>query len=449
MENPDLHLSMGMKHDQKGVCKRKIDPTALESMILMPSNVILSFDGVDIANDGTGRLAHMDSEKQRLVKDIYQLANLGVRLLDSNDKDVIIQELVKSSISVENVMTFENGGDVILRYQGRLCVPEVDGLQERSFTEAHELSWVDHLPLIEFAYNNICHTSIGMAPFEDLYGRRCRSPISWFKVREIRLFYPNLVHQAMEKVKIDVESGHSMDLLGYLWVQRYFCFSCVMIGNFWLFMTQLKVARVELIPQPLTDYKPIFNTCEAKRDVTKEYCEVASHSQVDVVGGLPKGELHEPYLCDTLSIVRLKEDPILVVSKQALVDPIDDKIDFSRTNDLCPSSARTSDLNKVSLPCTKSIHTLVDLCENKTDSETKTESETETLGSSYLTDMPLLSLRGPTSTPNWEGVNTVPRVKPPHLPSSSRYDVFHPPSSNRCDVSTYAGYVVLEHKDRI
>ncbi|PHT65775.1 hypothetical protein T459_30200 [Capsicum annuum] len=68
MENPDLHLSMGMKHDQKGVCKRKIDPTALESMILMPSNVILSFDGVDIANDGTVLLSGNNSHVDDLTK---------------------------------------------------------------------------------------------------------------------------------------------------------------------------------------------------------------------------------------------------------------------------------------------------------------------------------------------------------------------------------------------
>ncbi|XP_070015658.1 uncharacterized protein [Nicotiana sylvestris] len=41
-----------------------------------------------------------------------------------------------------------------------------------------------------------------MAPFEALYGRRCRSPIGWFKVGEVELIGPYLIHQAMEKVKI-------------------------------------------------------------------------------------------------------------------------------------------------------------------------------------------------------------------------------------------------------
>ncbi|XP_050223890.1 protease Do-like 9 [Mercurialis annua] len=58
MENPDLRKAMGMKHDQKGVRIRRIDPTALESKVLKPSDIILSFDGVDIANDGTVPFRH-------------------------------------------------------------------------------------------------------------------------------------------------------------------------------------------------------------------------------------------------------------------------------------------------------------------------------------------------------------------------------------------------------
>ncbi|KAL7161597.1 hypothetical protein ACSBR2_042127 [Camellia fascicularis] len=53
MENPDMRISMGMKPDQKGVRIRRIDPTAPESEVLNPSDIILSFDGVDVANDGT------------------------------------------------------------------------------------------------------------------------------------------------------------------------------------------------------------------------------------------------------------------------------------------------------------------------------------------------------------------------------------------------------------
>ncbi|KAH0754464.1 hypothetical protein KY290_024734 [Solanum tuberosum] len=72
----------------------------------------------------------------------------------------------------------------------RACVLELKG------------SWDDHLPLIEFAYNNNYHSSIGMAPFEALYGRRCRSPVGWFEVGEVSLLGPDLVMEALEKVKM-------------------------------------------------------------------------------------------------------------------------------------------------------------------------------------------------------------------------------------------------------
>ncbi|KAK6928288.1 PDZ domain [Dillenia turbinata] len=58
MENPDLRMSMGMGPDQKGVRIRRIEPTAPESHVLKPSDIILSFDGVNIANDGTVSFRH-------------------------------------------------------------------------------------------------------------------------------------------------------------------------------------------------------------------------------------------------------------------------------------------------------------------------------------------------------------------------------------------------------
>jgi len=48
-------------------------------------------------------------------------------------------------------------------------------------------NWDHHLPLAEFAYNNSYHSSIEMAPYEALYGRRCRTPICWDEVGERRL----------------------------------------------------------------------------------------------------------------------------------------------------------------------------------------------------------------------------------------------------------------------
>ncbi|GJR28312.1 putative reverse transcriptase domain-containing protein [Tanacetum coccineum] len=67
--------------------------------------------------------------------------------------------------------------------------PETDGKSERTIQTLEDMlracviyfgkGWVDHLSLVEFSYNNTYHASIKAAPFEALYGRKCRSPVCW------------------------------------------------------------------------------------------------------------------------------------------------------------------------------------------------------------------------------------------------------------------------------
>ena len=63
-------------------------------------------------------------------------------------------------------------------------------------------SWEDHLDLAEFAYNNSYQSSMKMAPFEALYGRKRRSPLCWDDIKERRLLGPEVIQQTVEKVKI-------------------------------------------------------------------------------------------------------------------------------------------------------------------------------------------------------------------------------------------------------
>ena len=64
----------------------------------------------------------------------------------------------------------------------------------------HKGSWEEHLPLVEFAYNNNYRASIQMAPYEALYGRPCRSPICW--TEESSITGPNLLRDTSEKVSL-------------------------------------------------------------------------------------------------------------------------------------------------------------------------------------------------------------------------------------------------------
>src|ERR1044072_9337457 len=90
--------------------------------------------------------------------------------------------------------------------------PQTDGQTERTIQSLEDLlracvldhkgSWDELLPLVEFTYNNSFHASIGMAPYEALYGRRCRTPLCWHQDGESLLIGPELVQQTTEKVKL-------------------------------------------------------------------------------------------------------------------------------------------------------------------------------------------------------------------------------------------------------
>ncbi|GJY21232.1 putative reverse transcriptase domain-containing protein [Tanacetum coccineum] len=63
-----------------------------------------------------------------------------------------------------------------------------------------EGSWNVHLPLVEFSYNNSYHSSVRCAPFEALYGRKCRSPMLWAEVGERKLIGHELVQETTKKI---------------------------------------------------------------------------------------------------------------------------------------------------------------------------------------------------------------------------------------------------------
>ena len=55
---------------------------------------------------------------------------------------------------------------------------------------------------MEFAYNNTFHSSLGMAPYEALYCRKCRTPIYWDEVGERQLVGPEIVQLTTEKIQL-------------------------------------------------------------------------------------------------------------------------------------------------------------------------------------------------------------------------------------------------------
>jgi hypothetical protein len=90
--------------------------------------------------------------------------------------------------------------------------PQTDGQKERVNQILEDMlracvihygkDWDKCLSLAEFSYNNNYQSSLKMAPFVALYGRRCRTPLNWSQAEEREIFGPNLVLELEEKVRI-------------------------------------------------------------------------------------------------------------------------------------------------------------------------------------------------------------------------------------------------------
>ena len=90
--------------------------------------------------------------------------------------------------------------------------PQTDGQSERTIQILEDMlrscaldfegRWDEHLYLAEFAYNNSYQATIQMAPFEALYGRRCRSPLHWDEVGERPLLGPDMVQEANDNIQV-------------------------------------------------------------------------------------------------------------------------------------------------------------------------------------------------------------------------------------------------------
>ncbi|XP_070010227.1 uncharacterized protein [Nicotiana sylvestris] len=110
-----------------------------------------------------GSLAHLEAYQRPFAKEVHQLASLGVLLVDSNERGVIVQNRAESSLVAEvkenqfsdpllaqlkevKKITASSFGmdDGTLRYQGRLCVLDIEGLQERIMAEAHTFRYSVH-----------------------------------------------------------------------------------------------------------------------------------------------------------------------------------------------------------------------------------------------------------------------------------------------------------------
>ena len=72
----------------------------------------------------------------------------------------------------------------------------------RACVLSYGAKWEDCLPFAEFSYNNSYQDSLQMAPFESLYGRKCRTPLNWSEAGDSQIFGVDTLSVAEEQVQL-------------------------------------------------------------------------------------------------------------------------------------------------------------------------------------------------------------------------------------------------------
>ncbi|CAJ2668539.1 unnamed protein product [Trifolium pratense] len=152
--------------------------------------------------------------------------------------------------------------------------PQTDGQSERTIQSLEDLlracvleqnvNWDSCLPLVEFTYNNSYHSSIGMAPFEALYGRRCRTPLCWYETGEGAILGPEIVQETTEKIRMireKMKASQRRALKSRKLTSRF-------IGPFEILKRVGKVAYRIALPPSLANLHDVFHVSQLRKYVS-------------------------------------------------------------------------------------------------------------------------------------------------------------------------------------
>ncbi|GJU96208.1 putative reverse transcriptase domain-containing protein [Tanacetum coccineum] len=151
--------------------------------------------------------------------------------------------------------------------------PQTDGQSERTIQTLEDMlracvidfgnGWVKHLPLVEFSYNNSYHASIKAAPFEALYGRKCRSPVCWAEVGEVQITSKIVQGRLGKSFKLSEDASPLRDR------QKSYSDVKAFVGPFKVIKRVGDVAYKLELPEELSRVIYI-STCQLKKSVCDE-----------------------------------------------------------------------------------------------------------------------------------------------------------------------------------
>ncbi|KAA0036879.1 ty3-gypsy retrotransposon protein [Cucumis melo var. makuwa] len=199
--------------------------------------------------------------------------------------------------------------------------PQTDGQTERLNQVLEDMlracalefpgSWDSHLHLMEFAYNNNYQATIGMAPFEALYGKCCRSPVCWGEMGEQRLMShvrrKDLEFEVGDKVFLKVAP-----MRGVLRFERRGKLSPRFVGPFKILERIGPVAYCLALPPSLSTVHDVFHVSMLRKYVP-DPSHVVDYEPLEIDENLSYTEQPVEVLAREVKTLRNKEIPLVKV----------------------------------------------------------------------------------------------------------------------------------------
>src|SRR3954470_18929228 len=181
----------------------KWDKVSMDFIIGFPKT-LKGNDAIFVVIDRLSKVAHFlpirESITASQLADLYVSRNVslhGVPLEINSDRGSLFT--FRFWQSFQNAMGTRLSFSSAFHPQSSGQVERVNQILEdmlRAFVISFGKNWEKSLPFVDFAYNNSFPSSLNMAPFELLYGRRCRTPLNWSETGERQLVRPDMIKEA-------------------------------------------------------------------------------------------------------------------------------------------------------------------------------------------------------------------------------------------------------------
>jgi len=185
----------------------KWDQIAMDFVVGLPKT-LNRHDAILVVIDGLTKNAHFTPIKvadpvpklvELYIREIARLHGIPASIVSDRDArftsrfSQCLHDAMGTKLTLSTTYHPQTNGQSertiqILEDMLRLCVLDFKG------------KWIQYLPLVEFAYNNSFQATIGMAPCEALYGRKCRSPLYWDEVGKRQLVEPEIIQDTKDKI---------------------------------------------------------------------------------------------------------------------------------------------------------------------------------------------------------------------------------------------------------